>query len=476
MRQIFAVMALAVFALALPCFAQDARLERQEALKIEQQLVEAAKREKQQAIEEARRIESQILEDKTRLKEAINNLEKENARLDGSLNALGQQARVLEEKIDGLTGEARMMEAEIRELAGFVKLSAKELDTLLHQSPQSASPGRRAALAQVGRLAEEASFPSMEDLAVMQKLLEEEIAKSGQVRKENLPVVTRQGNEEAVPVMFVGNFSAFAKIGGQTDFLLYSEQTGRFFEPSRPSPKKLRKNLASYIEGQGISVAVDLSRGAALRQMIHRMNWSEQLKSGGPIVYPILAIAILALVIVVERLVFLLRVRTNVEGLMGEVIHLAQKGKWDECVAACKSRGDRPVPRVLAAGLGARSLSRQDMENVLAEAILREIPRLERFLPTLGMLAAIAPLLGLLGTVTGMINTFEVITFAGTGDPRLMSGGISEALVTTMLGLSVAIPVTVAHVLLSRMVERIAIQMEEKSMALVNELAGQREA
>ncbi|MDI6795483.1 MAG: MotA/TolQ/ExbB proton channel family protein, partial [Desulfatibacillaceae bacterium] len=122
------------------------------------------------------------------------------------------------------------------------------------------------------------------------------------------------------------------------------------------------------------------------------------------------------------------------------------------------------------------SLPRQDMENVLAEAILREIPRLERFLPTLGMLAAIAPLLGLLGTVTGMINTFEVITFAGTGDPRLMSGGISEALVTTMLGLSVAIPVTVAHVLLSRMVERIAIQMEEKSMALVNELAGQREA
>ncbi|MDI6796280.1 MAG: hypothetical protein QMD09_05015, partial [Desulfatibacillaceae bacterium] len=360
MRQIFAVMALAVLVLALPCSAQDARLERQEAFKIEQQLVEAAQRERQQAIEDAKRIERQILEDKNRLKEAINNLEKENARLDNSLKGLEQQAMGLHEQIDGLTDEASMMEAQIRELAGFVKMSARELDTLLHQSPQSAFPGRRAALERVRRLAEESSFPSMEDLAVMQKLLEEEIVKSGQVRVENLPVVNRQGHDETVPVMLIGNFSAFAKIGGQADFLLYSEQTGRFFEPSRPSPKKLRKNLASYIEGQSLSVAVDLSRGAALRQMIHRMNWSEQLKSGGPVVYPILAIAVLAFIIVVERLVFLFRVRTNVEGLMNEVIRLAQKGKWDECLEACKSRGDRPVPRVLAAGLGARSLPRED--------------------------------------------------------------------------------------------------------------------
>jgi biopolymer transport protein ExbB len=89
------------------------------------------------------------------------------------------------------------------------------------------------------------------------------------------------------------------------------------------------------------------------------------------------------------------------------------------------------------------------MENALQEAILREVPPMERFLSTLGMLAAIAPLLGLLGTVTGMIGTFHVITQHGTGDPRMMSGGISEALVTTMLGLSVAIPIMLAHTLLT---------------------------
>ncbi len=108
------------------------------------------------------------------------------------------------------------------------------------------------------------------------------------------------------------------------------------------------------------------------------------------------------------------------------------------------------------------------MENALQEAILNEIPRIERFLSTLGMLAAIAPLLGLLGTVTGMINTFHVITYYGTGDSRMMSGGISEALVTTMLGLSVAIPIMLFHTLLSRSVETEICKMEEKAVSFVN--------
>jgi biopolymer transport protein ExbB len=96
---------------------------------------------------------------------------------------------------------------------------------------------------------------------------------------------------------------------------------------------------------------------------------------------------------------------------------------------------------------------------------LKEMPRLERFLPTLGVLAAIAPLLGLLGTVTGMINTFQVITAVGTGDPRMMSGGISEALLTTQFGLTVAIPIMIIHHFLERRVDKIVGDMEEKGTA-----------
>jgi biopolymer transport protein ExbB len=107
--------------------------------------------------------------------------------------------------------------------------------------------------------------------------------------------------------------------------------------------------------------------------------------------------------------------------------------------------------------------------------MLRELPRLERFITPLKVLAAVAPLLGLLGTVTGMIKTFQVITVFGTGDPRLMAGGISEALVTTQLGLMVAIPVLVAAGLLARRAQRIAGDMEEKAVALSAALIRQGE-
>ncbi|MFP4225112.1 MAG: MotA/TolQ/ExbB proton channel family protein, partial [Desulfobacterales bacterium] len=102
--------------------------------------------------------------------------------------------------------------------------------------------------------------------------------------------------------------------------------------------------------------------------------------------------------------------------------------------------------------------------------VLRQVPRLERFIATLSILAAVAPLLGLLGTVTGMINTFQVITLFGTGDPKLMSGGISEALVTTQLGLAVAIPIMLLHHFLERRVDKILGDIEEKGNKVTVEL------
>ena len=135
---------------------------------------------------------------------------------------------------------------------------------------------------------------------------------------------------------------------------------------------------------------------------------------------------------------------------------------------SCEQYIVTPVARVIKAGINCCDMEREEMENALQEAILKEIPPMERFLSTLGMLAAIAPLLGLLGTVTGMIDTFHVITMHGTGDPRLMSGGISEALVTTMLGLSVAIPLMLSQTLLNRTVDNRIGEMEEKAVALVN--------
>ncbi len=238
----------------------------------------------------------------------------------------------------------------------------------------------------------------------------------------------------------------------------------------------MQDRIRRYLAGEGASVPMDITRGAALRQLVHELSLAEQIPKGGPIVWPILAILGLGVLIVLERILFLLRKRFNADRLVRRIETFCAEDDWDACAEACGRYDKRPVARVLLAGLACRRMAREEMENALQEAILKEIPAFERFLSTLGMLAAIAPLLGLLGTVTGMIDTFHVITLHGSGDPRLMSGGISEALVTTMLGLSVAIPLMVCHTLLHRAVDRQIGQMEEKGVALVNILHKTRSA
>ena len=125
---------------------------------------------------------------------------------------------------------------------------------------------------------------------------------------------------------------------------------------------------------------------------------------------------------------------------MTKIRQLVAQGNWEECKTLLSAEKHRLIPKILLTSLPFRDHEREDMENALQESILGEIPKIERFLSTLGMLAAIAPLLGLLGTVTDMINTFHVITYYGAGDPRMMSGGISMTLITTQTGLMVSIP------------------------------------
>jgi biopolymer transport protein ExbB len=196
----------------------------------------------------------------------------------------------------------------------------------------------------------------------------------------------------------------------------------------------------------------------------------DQLRSGGALVIPILLVGLVALALTVERLLFLARVRHNTDELMTRVTELVDRGDCEAALRATAPHRNRPTGRVLIAGLQHRGESREVIESSLSEAILRETPRLERFLSALKVAAAVAPLLGLLGTVTGMINTFQVITTHGTGDPRLMAGGISEAMVTTQVGLAVAIPVMMVAAFLGTRAHKLSQDMEEKGLALMGAL------
>jgi biopolymer transport protein ExbB len=189
---------------------------------------------------------------------------------------------------------------------------------------------------------------------------------------------------------------------------------------------------------------------------------------------PIIACSVAAMAIILERLWSLRSRRVVPSDLAVQVWHWHQQNRLDRQRIA-ELRDSSPLGRIMAAGLVNRGHSREVMKEAIGEVGRQVVSELERYLNTLGTIASIAPLLGLLGTVIGMIKVFTVITSAGVGDPGVLAGGISEALITTAAGLSVAIPSLIFHRYFVGRVDRLAIGMEEQALKLVEIIQGERE-
>lgn len=463
-----AVMFFLVAALSfVPCVgAEDMRDLHTQAREARQALFEKAAAEKRAAELAAAESRARIVGDRGALVKAIEGLKHRNNELETAVRDLTERSLALAEKEQGLSSRLAETGSMVRELVGVVRINAKDLEGLMIQSPQSALTVQDTEF--LRRIAAQSQFPGMADIRQMAEMLGDYIRRSGQVRRTRGPIVDRGGLENEAELLVIGNFTTAYRNGREVGFLNYSADSQKLFALSRLPATGMQKQIANYLDGRGEAAPMDISRGGALRQLTHELRLWQQIPKGGPIVVPILIILLAGIVIVAERTIFLWRRRFNADGLMQRMDALAGEGQWAACEKLCAEHSDKPVARVVDAGLRFRHMQREDMESALQEAVLKEIPPMERLLSTLGMLAAIAPLLGLLGTVTGMIGTFHVITLYGTGDPRMMSGGISEALVTTMVGLSVAIPIMLAHTLLSRGVDNIVGSMEEKAVALVN--------
>lgn len=200
----------------------------------------------------------------------------------------------------------------------------------------------------------------------------------------------------------------------------------------------------------------------------------ELVKAGGWLMVPIIACSVLALAIVAERFWTLQRRRVVPGHLVAQVWNLHRHGKLDAAQIG-KLRTGSPLGRILAAGLMNRHHDREVMKESIEEAGRQVVHQLERYLNTLGTVASISPLLGLLGTVIGMIKVFSAIMSHGVGDPGVLAGGISEALITTAAGLSVAIPSLMFHRYLTGRVDELVIQMEDEAMKMVEIMHGKRE-
>lgn len=199
----------------------------------------------------------------------------------------------------------------------------------------------------------------------------------------------------------------------------------------------------------------------------------EIVKAGGWLMLPIIACSIVALAITIERFWTLQKERVTPKYLAAKIWQWSKDGKLDEN-RILQIRKSSPLGRILAAGLLNQNYEREVMKESIEETGRHVAYELQRFLNTLGTIAAISPLLGLLGTVIGMIQVFSVITNVGVGDPGELAGGISKALITTAAGLTVAIPSLFFVRYFRRKVDGLIVGMEEEAIKLVEVMHGER--
>lgn len=350
----------------------------------------------------------------------------------------------------GLTEKENLLQEKsgsLGELFGTVRQISNDSRSVLENSMVSAQKPERTEF--LTAMAERKQQPTIEELRTLWLMLQEEMTESGKVSRFNTSIITAEGKMEARDVTRIGVFTAFS----DGKFLRYLPETGSLVELGRQPVDRLRTLITDFestTNGELMPVVVDPTRGAIMALLVQAPDFEERIAQGGWIGFIILGLGAIGLLLAIQRFIFL--------GIAGRGI--AQQQKQTE--PSLKN----PLGRILSV----YSEGMQDVETLslkLDEAILREIPKIERGLITLAMLAAIAPMLGLLGTVSGMIETFQSITLFGTGDPKLMSGGISQALVTTELGLAVAIPLLLIHSAISSKSNRLVQILDEESAAIV---------
>ena len=342
---------------------------------------------------------------------------------------------------------------ELRELFGVVQLVAGDAASQFENSLTSLQfEGRREFLMDLSeRMGQSARIASVSELEQLWFELQREATELGKVVRMPMEVVGVDGNRSTRDVVRVGAFNVVA----DGKYLAYEPSTGALAELVRqPDQSRFIRSTSSIVNAQDgfAPFGIDVTRGQILELLIQQPTLRERVAQGAEIGYLIIALGILGLLLAGERLITLSILNRKVS---------AQLKNVDE------PKTNNPLGRVLKVYADNKQTDVETLELKLSEAIMKETPKLQRFLLFLKIISVVAPLMGLLGTVTGMIQTFQAITLFGTGDPTLMAGGISQALVTTVLGLVVAIPIVLLHTVVSGRSRRIINILQEQSAGIV---------
>ena len=407
------------------------------------QLLESVRAQQAQQRSLNRERERDFLADKRRQQQLLQQAradferqQRENQPLLATTEDNAAQIARLEEELAEVTADMGDLSSTFREFAG-------DFAAVFRESMLSAQfPGR---LAEVQQLADADAQASIEEIQALWLLLQEDMTEAGKIARFQAPVIDTSGAIHEADILRVGPFSAWQ--GGE--FLRYVPETAELLSLSRQPPSRYRQAALALYQGEpGPHVlAIDPSRGGLLGMLSFTPYLRERIEQGGTIGFIIIGLGVFGLLLTLWRLAYLLWVGRSMAQQLQDI---ASPGSGN------------PLGRVLLAVEGISTDDDELLQLKLDESVLAEMPALERGNGLIKLFAATSPLLGLLGTVTGMILTFQAISLFGTGDPKLMAGGISQALVTTVLGLVVAIPLLFGHSVVAYLARVLTQRLDEQ--------------
>jgi biopolymer transport protein ExbB len=407
--------------------------------------------------------EARFMADKDAQKAMLDALKKEYAQLQLQYDQL--QAKVEFSDNEIATQQQRLTERTHNLKDLFAAWRQVSTDTLANQKNSLNANKQTATIAQLQQMVQLKGQPDSTMLNTLSHILQQDILATGKISTYSTQVTQVDGTQAAAQVESVGPFTATSN----GKFLHFDSNTrGLSVAPRQPEKEYLQVVSAdSYQQpdNQGVVLAViDPSRGVVLNQLALAPSLVDRLKQGGIIGYAIITLGVIGLLLALWRWLSITRIKMSVRR------QLAQMDKVDLA---------NPLGRILQAYHQSQAdqgeKNTEALEVRLQEIVLEEMPRLDKGLGALKLLAAVAPLLGLLGTVVGMINTFQTITLVGAADPKLMAGGISQALMTTVLGLLVAVPLLFSHSLVNAKSRALMIFLSQQSLGFIGRSLTQTE-
>jgi biopolymer transport protein ExbB len=429
--------------------AQDAGEDAASMAELLEQIQQGQARDSQ----EARQREAQFNQQRNQQQNLLNQARAERTRQENESARLEQAFEDNQARIVAARAALDERLGALKELFGVLQTVSGDTQGRFNASLTNLQfPEREEFLVALGsKMASATELAQIEDIETLWFELQREITESGRVVRFNHLVTRADGTQEEMEVVRIGSFNLIADVG----YLEHDAGEGSISELLRQPDGRVLGSAGDLFDAESgyTPFGLDVTRGGILGLLVETPTISEKVDQGGIVGYSILALGAVGLLIAIWRFM----------GLSNDSRRVSAQLKRDSAST------DNPLGRVLAAYESNRNADTETIELKLSEAALKEMPGLTKGLLFIKVISVVAPLMGLLGTVTGMIKTFQVITLYGAGDPKMMAGGISQALVTTVLGLVVAIPMVLLHTIVSGQSRKIVNILQSQSAGLIAE-------